>query len=55
MSLEQKVRERAWHYLEPSVTACGGMTLSQLQQFVAGTFFPNPEQLQGLARRMQVK
>ena len=48
------VRKRAWHYLEPSVAACAGMTLGQMQQFVAGTYHPDENQIHALAVRMQL-
>ena len=53
-TLEQRVRQRAWFYLEPGVAAVAGMTIFQLQQFLAGTYHPNETQLTALARRMQV-
>jgi hypothetical protein len=53
-SLEQKCRRRAWAYLSPGVAACAGMTLENLQQFIAGKYFPNAEQLRALSRRMSV-
>ena len=46
------IRKRACHYLSPEVAARAGMTLFQLQQFVAGAFTPTDEQLTSLARRM---
>ncbi|MFH0300991.1 helix-turn-helix transcriptional regulator [Bradyrhizobium sp. 31Argb] len=49
------VRDRAWLYLEPDVAARAGMSLAQLQQFVAGTFVPSPEQLRALARVLNIK
>jgi hypothetical protein len=54
LSLEQKCRKRAWLFLSPGVAACAGMTLPDLQQFIAGKFFPNPEQLRALAKRMSI-
>jgi hypothetical protein len=46
------IRKRAWHYLEPSVAGCAGMTLDQLKQFVAGTYHPEPDVFRRLANRM---
>jgi hypothetical protein len=53
-TLEQQVRNRAWCYLSPEVASCAGMTLGQMQQFIAGMFHPTAEQVQRLARRMQI-
>ena len=50
----KQVRDRAWMYLSPEVAACAGMTLDQLKQFIAGTYFPTDAQLQALARRMRL-
>jgi hypothetical protein len=50
----KEVRKRAWHFLDPDTAGSAGMTLAQLQQFVAGTFHPSQEQLRRLARRMSV-
>ena len=46
------VRDRAWHYLSCETAAHAGMTLAEMQQFIAGTYAPSPEQLDKLARRM---
>jgi hypothetical protein len=46
------VRERAWHYLTPEVAACAGLTLAELQQFVAGAVSLSDQQLECLAHRM---
>jgi hypothetical protein len=46
------IRDRAWLYLNPGVAACAGMTLQELQQFIAGSFHPSEDQLAALARRM---
>jgi hypothetical protein len=46
------VRDRAWHSLSPQTAAAAGMTLAQLQQFVAGSFHPTPEQIETLSRHM---
>jgi hypothetical protein len=46
------VRKRAWHSLSPQTAAAAGMSLAQLQQFVAGGFHPTPEQIEALARRL---
>jgi hypothetical protein len=48
------IRKRAWHYLSPSVAACAGMTLAELQQFVAGSYQPTEDQLTLLAKRMRL-
>ena len=50
----KEIRQRLTHYLEPSVGACAGMTLQQLQQTVAGTFHPSDAQLHLLAIRMRL-
>jgi hypothetical protein len=52
--LEDKVRQRSALYLSPEVARVAGMTLAQLQQFAAGAFHPSHEQVQRLARRMQI-
>jgi hypothetical protein len=51
---EAAVRKRAWHYLSPEVAAVAGMSIFQLQQFVAGTFHPTDDQIHALAIRMQL-
>lgn len=48
------VRDRAWLSLSPQTAAAAGMTLSELQQFVAGSFHPTQEQLEALARVMRI-
>jgi hypothetical protein len=50
----KQVRDRAWHYLNHDVAMSAGLTLGQLQQFVAGGFTPTPEQIEQPARRMGV-
>jgi hypothetical protein len=53
-TLKQRVRDRAWLYLEPCVAATATMTLANLQQFVGGTYHPTDDQIRRLAIRMQV-
>jgi hypothetical protein len=48
----KQVRDRAHHYLSPDVAAAAGLTLQELQQFVAGTQTLSEDQLLSLARRM---
>jgi hypothetical protein len=50
----ENVRRRLPHYLEPSVGLCCGLRLDELQQVVAGTLIPTPEQLNALSRRMRL-
>jgi hypothetical protein len=53
-NLTRQVRDRAWMFLSPEVAAVAGMTLVQMQQFIAGMFHPSHDQIQRLARRMQI-
>lgn len=55
MTLREKVRKSAYHYLEPSVGAVANMTLENLKQFIGGTYQPTHEQITLLARRMRLK
>ena len=48
------IRARAAHYLSPDIAASVGLSLAQLQQFLAGTQRPSDEQLSRLAARMGV-
>jgi hypothetical protein len=44
------LRKRTWHYLSYEVAISAGMTgLAELEQFLAGTFHPSPDQLTRLA------
>lgn len=54
-TLLQNIQRRLPHYLEPSVAACAAMTMGELQQTIAGAFIPSPEQLDALARRLQLR
>jgi hypothetical protein len=54
LTLLQQVRKPMPMYLNPSVAACAGLRLEDLQQIVAGVFYPTDEQLRALARRMQI-
>lgn len=49
---ERTLRARAWHYITPDVANAAGISLAELQRFVAGTFHPSDDQLERLARRM---
>ncbi|UQD70492.1 hypothetical protein JEY40_31715 [Bradyrhizobium japonicum] len=49
------MRDRAWHFIDADIAASAGLTLAQLQQFVAGSFTPTQEQLEQLARRIGVQ
>ena len=51
----KKLRERTWHSISPHAAHAGGMTLGQLQQFVAGTYHPDEQQLRGLANYYGIK
>ena len=48
------IRARAELYLSPEVAACAHMSLHDLQQFIAGSYWPTDVQLQQLARRMRI-
>jgi hypothetical protein len=50
-----KLRARVWHSLSPTTAAVAGLTVQNLQQFIAGTFFPNETQLRQLARYLGVE
>jgi hypothetical protein len=54
LTLLQQVRKRMPMYLNPSVAACADLQLEDLQQIVAGVFFPSDKQLTALARRMSI-
>lgn len=54
-TLEDKVRHRVWQFVSPEVAACAGLTIFQLEQFIAGVFKPTEAQVSALARRMQVQ
>ena len=47
--LKSEVRERAWLYLSPEVAAAAGLSLTELQQFIAGTQALTDAQVQALA------
>ena len=42
------------HYLNPEVASYAGMTLHDLQQFIAGSYWPTDQQLLQLALRMRM-
>ena len=47
------LRNRTAHYLSHEVARSAGLnSLAELTQFVAGNFFPSPEQLTRLATRV---
>jgi hypothetical protein len=50
----KRIRDRTAHYLSDEVAASAGMSLAELQQFVAGNFHPNREQIEALARRLEL-
>jgi hypothetical protein len=50
----KRIRDRTWHYLTADVAASAGMSLDQLKQFVAGGYRPNREQIEQLARRLEL-
>jgi hypothetical protein len=54
-SLEQRVRESLQFYLSPEVGAYAQMSLHDMQQTIAGSHIPSPEQTQALARRMHLR
>jgi|tagenome__1003787_1003787.scaffolds.fasta_scaffold20433810_2 hypothetical protein len=54
MSSNGALRNRAWHYLGQDTALACGMSLPQLQQFIAGSYHPTTEQLQKLATRMKM-
>lgn len=53
ISLKQ-IRDRAWQFLSPQAAAAAGMSLAELQQFIAGNFHPNSDQLAQLAKAMRI-
>ena len=60
MSTEQAVRvkairDRAWHFLEPSIAQEAGLTLAELQQVIGGTVSLSEQQLVIFERRMGLK
>jgi hypothetical protein len=54
ISFEEQVRRRTWAYITPEVAGCAGLTMANLQQFIAHKFAPTAVQLKALARRMSV-
>jgi len=48
----KKIRDRAHHYISPSVADCAGLTFEQLRQFVGGTTIPPLDKLEKLAARI---
>jgi hypothetical protein len=50
----KRIRDRTWHYLTPDVAASAGPSLDQLKQFCTGAFHPNREQIEQLARRLEL-
>jgi hypothetical protein len=54
VSLEQRVRSRAYLFLSDEVAGCAGMTLFELQRFLSSGYWPTERQLQQLARRMRI-
>jgi hypothetical protein len=50
----KRIRAHAMHYLSHEVAASARMSLAELQQFVAGNFHPNREQIEALARRLEL-
>jgi hypothetical protein len=48
------LRKRTWHYLEPGVAFCAGMTMNQLKQFCIGAYHPTPDQLTQLSLRLNM-
>lgn len=48
------LRKRAWHYMLPDPLNAAGMTLHQMQQFIAGNFTPSDVQLRQLWQRMDM-
>jgi hypothetical protein len=49
------IRKKCWHYLTPEVAAAAGLTLAQLQRFIAHQHTPTDDQLRALALRMGVE
>ena len=49
------VRRRVEHSLSPTTADVGGLSLEMLQQFVAGTVFPDDRQLLMLARHLGIE
>jgi hypothetical protein len=48
------VRRRVLHTINPTTAAYGGMSVENLQQFIAHMVFPSDEQLLSLARHLGV-
>jgi hypothetical protein len=55
--LVDRIRQRCWHSISPQTAAQAGdgMTMADIQQFIAGTFLPSPAQLTRLANYLGVK
>ena len=54
MTLREQTRRRAYLYLSPEVAAIGGMSLQQMQHFIARQYEPEDECITALARRMSL-
>jgi hypothetical protein len=50
----ESIRARAMMYLSEEVASHAAMTLAEMQQLVAGTYFPSDQQRTALARRMRL-
>ena len=50
----QCIRACAMHYLSPEVASYANMSLHDMQQFIAGSYWPTDVQLQQLARRINL-
>ena len=55
MNLTEKLRLRIWHALNPAIAATAGLTVRDLQQFIARVKVLTPEQERQLCLTLGVK
>jgi hypothetical protein len=51
----ESIRDRAYHFISPTVAADADMTFEELRQFVSGTRTPPADKLARLAARMGLR
>jgi hypothetical protein len=51
----KQIRDRVAHSLSPQTAAVAGISLAELQQFIAGTVSLSPQQLVNLSRYLGIE
>jgi hypothetical protein len=51
----KSIRDRAYHFISPTVAADADMTFEELRQFISGTSTPPADKLDRLVRRMGLR